>query len=194
MGLLRDATGHLTAHAVDQSQSAATPAASFVITLCVLAAPLAIPQPHAPNLKRFRFFVSRGVIKGRDVRLLTMGFFATQEEAEGWLKVLRGTYPRAVVSRLPTQPQALSATETLKVLEVRAPKPAVSPSATATRALEGKPAQREASPARSRSLEETLDDLASSEFELESADSGNTTGVRHLRMEVQRRPRRVVKP
>jgi hypothetical protein len=39
---------------------------------------------------------------------------------------------------------------------------------------------------RERSLEDTLDDLRAYAYELESDDTGSTTGVRHLKFELDK--------
>src|SRR5687768_9403842 len=70
---------------------------AFVITLCALAAPLAVPQPRSGELKNFKFFIHREAVNGRESFKLAMGFFTSREEAERWLLLLRGTYPHAFV-------------------------------------------------------------------------------------------------
>ncbi len=100
----------------------------FVLNLCVLPTSFAVPQPRAPELRAFRFFVSRRVVDGSERFLLHMGFFRTHAEAAKWMSTLRGTYPNASISRLggtptasrPLQPE-LSDTAVLRVLAVRAP-------------------------------------------------------------------------
>jgi hypothetical protein len=74
----------------------------FMLTLCKLAAPIAVPQPQAPHLKAFTFFMGRSRQPGGSEQLqLHMGYFATLPDAQRWLKIMRGTYPHAVVSTVP---------------------------------------------------------------------------------------------
>jgi hypothetical protein len=93
-----DGTGHedaancsLTAAQVD----------SFVINLCSSTTPMALMQPDAPELKRFRFFVSRRLEDRRERFRLHMGYFASLEEAEEWLSVVRDVYPGAWAGEAP---------------------------------------------------------------------------------------------
>jgi hypothetical protein len=208
---------------------------SYIVNLCALSAPLAIPQPSAPELKRFRFFVSRRVTNGRELFFLHMGFFATRVESEKWLGIVRGAYPNASVSKLAATPRvvssapALTETQTLKVLEVRGPardtdrgethnasgsysvqsrerlSGSLSEPATAARPIHSpapqvKPANRPVPAARvfkqrgATSLEDALQTLAASEAGMDSSDSSSTTGVRHLRMEIQKKAKRPLKP
>jgi hypothetical protein len=71
----------------------------FVLNLCPVAEPLAIPQPRASGLNRFMFFCSRGWEGNVEQCWLHMGYFATRAEAEKWLTVLVRLYPHAFVSR-----------------------------------------------------------------------------------------------
>jgi hypothetical protein len=101
----------------------ATPAPAegkFVITLCSVATPVTIPQPRSPQLTRFRFFLGQSLEADRKLYTLYMGHFSTLEEAEKWLKVLRGIYPDAFVSEGPTaRLDSFSDTQVLSILEER---------------------------------------------------------------------------
>jgi hypothetical protein len=105
------------------------PRGSFIVNLCSLPGPLVVPQPCAPELGAVRFFVSRCRKGGRDFFYLHMGFFDTQEESEKWAGKLRHTYPNAFVSQLSDKTRSrpepegpdLSDTQTVRVLQVRAP-------------------------------------------------------------------------
>src|SRR5438874_7448138 len=91
----------------------------WVINLCSLAAPMAIPQPRAPRLTRFSFFLNQYWDDGRRQYQLLMGYFASSAEADKWLATLKKVYPQAFVSESPaTQPDLLSNTQALRILEV----------------------------------------------------------------------------
>jgi hypothetical protein len=100
----------------------------FVIDLCVLPAPIKVPQPRSEELKRFRFFTRRSVVNGCDSLVLTMGFFASREESERWLRALLNTHPDACIGVMPAAPRAvvpeppvIDGVEVLRVLQVRPP-------------------------------------------------------------------------
>lgn len=198
--------------AMDDLTSAALPG-WFVVNLCALAAPLAVPQPRAPELREFRFFVSRQMVRGHECFALHMGFFRTHAEAAKWMSVVRPTYPGASISRLGGQAAPASVpepmltdTQVLKVLEVRAPtrnttetgsysvraeervrEPALKSPAAPSHATQTPSAARVSSASRPpRGLEDELHALTG-EFDLDSTDSLSATGVRHLRVQVERR-------
>ncbi len=93
-----DGAGRTTA--ADRS-APGTPADLFVINLCSSTTPMALAQPDAPELKRFRFFVSRRLEDRRERFRLHMGYFASLEEAEEWLGVVRDVYPGAWAGEAP---------------------------------------------------------------------------------------------
>ena len=62
---------------------------------------MALSHPDTPELKRFRFFVSRRLEDGRERFRLHMGYFDTLEEAEEWLSVVRDVYPGAWAGEAP---------------------------------------------------------------------------------------------
>ena len=86
--------------AADHSAPAAN-ADPFVINLCSSTTPMALTHPDTPELKRFRFFVSRRLEDGRERFRLHMGYFETLEEAEDWLSVVRDVYPGAWAGEAP---------------------------------------------------------------------------------------------
>jgi len=111
------ADGERHRSAADRS-SAAVNIDTFVINLCSSTTPMALVQPDTPELKRFRFFVSRRLEDGRERFRLHMGYFQSLEEAEDWLSVVRDVYPGAWAGETPgkrlraregTPPPALSA-------------------------------------------------------------------------------------
>ena len=94
------ADGESARHGADRS-AAADPVDTFVINLCSSTTPMALVHPDAPELKRFRFFVSRRLEDGRERFRLHMGHFETLEEAEDWLSVVRDIYPGAWAGEAP---------------------------------------------------------------------------------------------
>jgi hypothetical protein len=81
--------------AVIPRADATSPSQLFVINLCASTSPMALAQPNVPALKRYTFFVSRQRDDGRDRFRLHMGYFASQEEADQLLAVVRDIYPAA---------------------------------------------------------------------------------------------------
>jgi hypothetical protein len=73
----------------------------YVLNLCSSTTPMALEQAQLPELKRFSFFVSRRREDGRERFRLHMGYFATIEEAEEWLNVVRDIYPGAWAGETP---------------------------------------------------------------------------------------------
>jgi hypothetical protein len=96
--LAADGEGHR--NAADRSAAAVT-GDTFVINLCSSTTPMALVHPDAPELKRFRFFVSRRLEDGRERFRLHMGHFETLDEAEDWLSVVRDIYPGAWAGEAP---------------------------------------------------------------------------------------------
>jgi hypothetical protein len=70
----------------------------FVLNLCTIPNALSVPQPRAPNLVKYAFFVSRGVEGDRECFWLHMGYFASRDEAHKWREVLHRIYPLAFVT------------------------------------------------------------------------------------------------
>ncbi len=83
------------------SRSATADLDSFVINLCSSTTPMALAHPDTPELKRFKFFVSRRLEDGRERFRLHMGHFQSLEEAEDWLSVVRDVYPGAWAGEAP---------------------------------------------------------------------------------------------
>ncbi len=174
----------------------------WVINLCSLAAPMAIPQPRASRLTRFSFFLSHYQEAGRRQYRLLMGYFASVAEADKWLATLKKIYPHAFVSEAPfSQPDLMSNTQALRILEVgrvgSVQPTAEQPRGVNTRAprrvQELAPAAKGPAPVRKShpgggTLEDTLEELRMSEFNMGGDDDLNSTGVRHLRFEVQKDP------
>lgn len=176
------------------------PARRFVINLCSLAAPITIPQPRAPRLTRFSFFLSHYREDGRRQYRLIMGYFASVAEADKWLVTLKRVYPQAFVSEAPdVQPDLMSNTQALRILEIGQVN---SVSQGADRVSEVNSRTRERVHARETAgnggapvrkprpsggtLEDTLEELRTSEFNMGGDDDPNSTGVRHLRVEIQK--------
>jgi hypothetical protein len=141
--------------------TAAVNADTYVINLCSSTTPMALAQPDAPELKRFRFFVSRRLEDGRERFRLHMGHFETLEEAEDWLGVVRDVYPGAWAGETPGKrlraraavtsqalPESAPATSTIASPAVHsaaiALQPSPAPSATPPPAVAAEPAARAA--------------------------------------------------
>jgi hypothetical protein len=159
-----------------------TPESGFVIALCAIEREIPIPQPRSAALNRYRFFLTRRNTEGREFFVLHMGTFATLEEAEKWLNRLRGTYPNAYVSDSsepgPTPP-LLSDSQVMRVLEVRPPAKPDAPAA---------PTRVKAADKSRTVLDESLQDLAEKESDTGMYEALSDTGVRHLSIEVSRKP------
>jgi hypothetical protein len=112
---------------------ATSPSQLFVINLCASTSPMALAQPNVPALKRYTFFVSRQRDDGRDRFRLHMGYFASQEEAEQLLEVVRDVYPAAWTGPAPAGGAPRRGRAAVRALPVTptAAKP-VSPSSPAT--------------------------------------------------------------
>src|SRR5258707_13762346 len=84
-----------------------TPAARegrFVINLCLVAVPIAIPQPRDSQLTRFRFFLSHCWEDGRKRFRLHLGFFQAITKAQKWHALLSRIYPDEFLSNSPSSP------------------------------------------------------------------------------------------
>jgi hypothetical protein len=92
----------------------------FVIHLCVVGAPITIPQPRSPELVRYRFFLHTCWEEGVKRHRLYMGHFQTRGEAEKWLETLRRIYPSAFVSETP-KAEVLSAPQIVSLLDQSSP-------------------------------------------------------------------------
>lgn len=178
------------------------PAGKFVIHLCVVGAPITIPQPRSPDLVRYRFFLHTCWEEGVKRHRLYMGHFQTRAEAEKWLETLRRIYPSAFVSETP-KAEILSAPQIVSLLDSSSPPvaqragqtrpvPNVSTGQTGVhRALQVpvkspvKPSTSTTQKRRSVSLEDTLEDLKAATPTFDEEDSLSATGVRHLRIEIQ---------
>jgi hypothetical protein len=107
-----------------------------MLTLCRLAAPVAIRPPQSPRLKPFTFFMSRARQPDGSERLyLHMGFFETLADAETWVEAVRRHYPNAFATLAPAaffrpvvpessdpapvNAESLTDTQVLKILETR---------------------------------------------------------------------------
>jgi hypothetical protein len=162
------------------------PAGGFVIALCAMTTAIPIPQPRSSPLNRFRFFLTRRNANGREFFVLYMGHFTTATEADKWLERLHGTYPNAYVSASSEASEGLdsaelSDTQTLRVLEARPPSPTLE-----TIEVLPPPAPRVVKTPIGEKLKESLQDMAVRESETGNYEAISDTGVRHLRIEVQK--------
>lgn len=80
-----------------------TSATQFVINLSASTSPMGLTPPTLPELKRFKFFISRRREEGRERFRLHMGYFDSQEEAEKLLELVREIYPAAWAGVAPGQ-------------------------------------------------------------------------------------------
>jgi hypothetical protein len=102
----------LAPSATPVDEHAAPVARRYLLTLCRLSAPIALPTTNAPQLKPYSFFMSRSRDRsGAEQLLLHIGYFATRAESEQCLKLLHAKYPNAMVSAL-RAPAAAAATAT----------------------------------------------------------------------------------
>jgi hypothetical protein len=91
----------------------------FVINLCSLETPIMVPQPRAPRLTRYSFFITHSWENGRRHYHLHMGYFGSAAEADKWLVTLKRVYPEAHVGEAPeSQPDLMSSTQRLRVLAI----------------------------------------------------------------------------
>ncbi len=161
---------------------------AFFLTLCSVPSPVSLPEPKSSAMQRYRFFFSKQHENGVERCWLHLGYFHTAEEARKWRDVLCRVYPAATIRTVPQKDgvqhaqasNTLSDSQALAILEKGAGA--------------GKPAQAEAqlpSQRRNVSLEDTLSELRDSAWQTFDSDSdeASSTGVRHLRVEVQARPR-----
>jgi hypothetical protein len=103
--------------AISRTNSPAS-AGRFILSLCSVAVPIAIPQPRGSQLARFQFFFSHCWEDGRKQYRLQMGYFPTMDEAQKWLGIMIRIYPSAFVTEVPaTQQGLLSSTQVLNILE-----------------------------------------------------------------------------
>jgi hypothetical protein len=178
------------------------PTRRWVLNLCSLAAPMDIPQPRASRLTRFRFFLNHYQEDGRRQYRLLMGYFASLAEADKWLATLKKVYPQAFVSEAPqSQPDLMSNTQALRILQLGrvadvqrganrlGETHSRTPHGTRARAAQDEESAPVGKPnSVGATLDNTLEELRVSEFNMGGDDDPDSTGVRHLRVEVQRRP------
>jgi hypothetical protein len=178
------------------------PTTRWVINLCSLAAPMVIPQPRASRLTRFSFFLTHYQDEGRRQYRLHMGYFDSVAEADKWLTTLKKVYPHAFVSEAPrSQPDLLSNTQALRILQLGqvatatdnadrwGEMPLRTPQVVQGRVVESKRPTPVGKPnSASAELADTLEELRVSEFNMDGDGDPDSTGVRHLRVEVEKRP------
>ncbi|HEY4213643.1 MAG TPA: hypothetical protein VGM84_19350 [Steroidobacteraceae bacterium] len=189
----------------------------YVISLCSVPVPITVPQPRSPDLARYKFFLHTYWEEGSRRHRLYMGYFASRDDAARWLTTLRKVYPSAFVSETP-ESQSLSNSQIVSLLDPDLPSgasqriparvAAAAPSASAPAAPKVAPSRPQAETSatgrwRLPTMADAVADLKASAIDarLESSDQdmGNTTGVRHLKIEVvrevsRRRGEKVVKP
>ncbi len=184
----------------------------YVISLCTVPVPITVPQPRSPDLARYQFFLHTYWEEGSRRHRLYMGYFASRDDAARWLTTLRKVYPSAFVSEAPENP-ALSSSQIVSLLDPGLPSgssqkiPArVTPPAPAASVARKEPQADPSATGRWKlpSMADAVADLKASaalSVDVDSGDQdmGNTTGVRHLKIEMvrevsRRKAEKVVKP
>ena len=97
-GTLMKITGDVPHELLVPHDDATDDVGPFVLNLCTVRGPLAIPQLRAYSLMKYTFFISRGLEGDRERFWLHMGYFDSRDEAEKWLALLLPTYPLAFVT------------------------------------------------------------------------------------------------
>ena len=175
-----------------------TQAGKFVISLCTVAVPITIPQPRSPELLRYRFFLHTCWEEGARCHRLYMGYFATRADAEKWLLKLRRIYPSAFVSVSP-EAHLLTGTQVVSLLDQptsfsgTAPGVAAAAPSMPLRTAQpsqpfrvAQPLQRPEARRSTPSLQDTVEALKVSTLDVNmDEDPLSSTGVRHLRIEIQ---------
>jgi hypothetical protein len=175
----------------------------YVISLCTVPVPITVPQPRSPDLARYQFFLHTYWEEGSRRHRLYMGYFASRDDAARWLTTLRKVYPSAFVSEAP-ESQALSNSQIVSMLDPGLPSGA---SQKIPARVAPSPPQAETSATgrwKLPSMDDAVADLKASaalsvDVDSDDQDMGNTTGVRHLKIEVvrevsRRKAEKVVKP
>jgi hypothetical protein len=164
-----------------------SPGALF-LTLCSVPAPISLPESKSPAMQRYRFFFSKHQENGVERCWLHFGYFRTVEEARKWRDVLQRVYPGALIRSVPrdSEIQQAGASNSLSDSQVL---PLLGKGGGAI----GQPAELVGgapSARRKPTLEDTLSELRDSTWRDLDADDDevSSTGVRHLRVEIQARP------
>jgi hypothetical protein len=160
---------------------------TYFLTLCSVSTPVTVPEPKSSALQRFRFFFTRQQEHGRESYWLHFGYFRTPEEARKWREVLCRVYPAAAIrNRAPREARTQDVLTDTQVSSLLSRKSTASaaPSAALGQARKGP------------TLEDTLSELRDSAWQSLDLndDTASTTGVRHLRVEVQNERSRSAKP
>jgi hypothetical protein len=140
-------------------------------------------------MQRYRFFFSKQHENGVERCWLHFGYFRTVEEARKWRDVLQRVYPGALIRSVPhnaaTQQAAtstnLSDSQVLRLLSTGSPDAGQSSG----------PAAGSRPEPRKTTLEDTLSELRDSAWQTVDPDTDEVsgTGVRHLKVEIQAKPR-----
>jgi hypothetical protein len=158
---------------------------SLVINLCKVGAPITIPQPRSPQLRRFSFFLSHSSQGSRRKYRLQMGYFSTHVEANRWLKVLRGIYPGAFVTDVSAaQAEPLSDKQVLRIFEQGDADGSSSANDEQYGVTVSTPERRPRG-----TFKETLEILGTIEFDVGGEEQINGTGMQDLRIELQKESR-----
>lgn len=168
-------------------------AGSFIVNLCALPRP-AIPEHLPVDLEGLRPFLSRRTKDGVHRFYLHVGFFASLAEAEAWLGRARTTYPNSFVSEIadtlrPSEPGTppIADTQTTRVLEARERPHIDVGTETGSYAIPLDARVLTKPPTAPKAVDAWSEVLA-------ERNSGSSSGVRHLRVEIQRRRDQSRKP
>jgi len=114
---------------LESARQAAVPdVEQFVINLCSSTTPMALQQPQDPQLRQFKFFISRRLEDGRERFRMHMGYFDSLLQAEDMLQLVREVYPSAWASEAPGKRlRAQQAAQQATVAAAAAPAPAPAP-------------------------------------------------------------------
>lgn len=91
----------LTVKEGGRGRASTAAACTFDVNLRMVASPIPVPPLRAPDLGQVKFFFLRCREGGREGYWLKLGHFTSREEAEKWVKNLRGVYPAAFLSEHP---------------------------------------------------------------------------------------------
>jgi hypothetical protein len=176
----------------DNMISPSAQAGKFVISLCTVAVPITIPQPRSPELLRYQFFLHTCWEEGTRRHRLYMGYFAARADAQKWLGTLRRIYPSAFISVAPaaemlTNSQIVSLLDQPASFSSPARNASFGSAAEVPRTAEPRPVRQEPRPS-GPSLQDTIEALKVSTLDVntQEEDPLTATGVRHLRIEIQK--------
>lgn len=165
-----------------------SPGALF-LTLCSVPAPISLPESKSPAMQRYRFFFSKHHENGVERCWLHFGYFRTVEEARKWRDVLQRVYPGALIRSVPREVGAQQAGISTNLSDSQVLRLLSNSDADAGQAPASAGGSRPEP--RKNSLEDTLGELRDSAWRTFDTDTDevSSTGVRHLKVEIQAKTR-----